>query len=77
MEEEEEGSWVEGREKRRNKRVVEGWERRNKRLVEGWKRRSRKVVGWESKWVGARKRRIVSKGMGEKIVLWKIMKLLQ
>ena len=46
-------------------------------VVEGWERRSRKVIGWESKWVGARKRRIVSKGMGEKIVLWKIMKLLQ
>ena len=27
MGEEKEGSWVEGREMRRNKRVVEGWER--------------------------------------------------
>jgi len=26
-------------------------------------------MGWESKWVRARKRRIVYKGMGEKIVL--------
>ena len=44
--------------------------------VERWERR-RVLDGWENKWVGARKRRIVSKGMGEKIVLWKIMKLLQ
>jgi len=45
--------------------------------VERWERRSLWVLyGWESKWVGARKRRIVGRGIGEKIVLRKIMKLL-
>jgi len=28
--EQEEGSWVEGRERRKNKRVVEGWEKRRR-----------------------------------------------
>ena len=32
--------------------------------MERWERR-RLVEGWESKWVGARRRRIVGKGMGE------------
>ena len=37
-------------------------------MVERWERR-RVLDKWENKWVGARKRRIVGKGMGEKIVL--------
>ena len=36
--------------------------------VERWERR-RVLDKWENKWVGGRKRRIVGKGMGEKIVL--------
>ena len=56
---------------------MEGWERREGSRVERWERR-RVLDKWENKQVGARKRRIVGKGMREKkIVLREIMKLLQ
>ena len=36
--------------------------------LERWERR-KVLEGWESRWVGARKRRIVGKGMTEKKIV--------
>ena len=66
-EEEQEGSGRVGEEEEQEGGGGVGEEEEEGSRVERWKRR-RVLYGWESKRVGARKR-IVGKGMGEKIVL--------
>ena len=68
-EEEEEGSTVEmGEEEEEGSTVEMGEEEEEGSTVERWERR-RVLDKWENKQVGARKRRIVGKGMGEKKIV--------